>query len=316
MSVRVAALGAAAPDAWDAVWSACGNATFFHSRAWAECFAEALPGSARPDARIVRFDDGREALLPVSVRNGTALASPAGCYGGWISRDPLRAERADALVSLLLGLHPGLRWRIHPFDPLQAERVPDGAQPDRTHAVRLDDDFDRILRRWRKGHRAAAAQAQRKGVEVRVAKTEEDWRAYFGVYEETLRRWGGRASSRHPWGLFRALSRRDGARLWLAEHAGRLLAGALCLEARSHVVYWHGAARSEAFPLRPVHLLVRTAMHDAQRSGRAWFDFNPSGGHESVAAFKRHFGAEELACPVVVRRPPAGIIRRLLRRWV
>lgn len=314
MSVRIAELREAGPEEWDALWGACAHATFFHSRAWAEAFAASMPGSARPDARIARFDDGLEALLPVSLRSGTTLASPAGCYGGWVSRDRLGAEHADALVPVLLGLHPGIRWRIHPYDPLQAARVPDGARPDTTHAVRLDEDFDRVLRRWRKGHRAAARQARREGVEVRLAKSEGDWRAYFDVYEGSLRRWGERATSRYPWQLFRALSRDGGVRLWIAEREGRLLAGALCLHARSHVVYWHGAARADAFPLRPVHLLVRTAMQEAQQQGCAWFDFNPSGGQPGVAAFKRHFGAEEIACPVVERRPPRGVLGGLLRR--
>ena len=28
-----------------------------------------------------------------------------------------------------------------------------------------------------------------------------------------------------------------------------------------------------------------------------WFDFNPSGGHEGVRAFKKSFDAEAVSCP-------------------
>jgi len=311
--VRVAELRTASAEEWDTLWSACASATFFQSRAWAEAFAESMPGGMRPDPRMACFDDGVRALLPISVRGRTTLAAPAGCYGGWIAPDRLGEAHADALVRVLLELHPGIRWRLNPFDPLQAARAPVDARADTTHAMRLDDDFDRILRRWRKGHRAAANQARRQGVEVRVAKSEDDWRAYFAVYQESLRRWGDRATSCYPWTLFRRLSRDQGVRLWLAERQERVLAGALCLYAKAHVAYWHGVARSDAFPLRPVHLLIRTAMCDAQRGGYAWFDLNPSGGHEGVAAFKRSFGAEPLPCPVVERRAPRGILARLLR---
>jgi hypothetical protein len=299
---------------WDALWSDCASATFFHSRAWAEAWA-ALGGGVRPDPRWVRFEDGREALLPVCVDDRTTLASPAGCYGGWIARDPLSSAHAQALVSVLLGLQPAIRWRVSPFDPLQHASAPGDAHPDCTHALRLDEDFPHLLRRWRKGHRAAASQAERAGVTVRLAAGDADWRAYFAVYQDTLRRWGDRATSRHPWALFDALSRRDGVQLWLAEREGRLLAGALCLYARTHVAYWHGAAREDAFALRPVHLLIRTALADAQQRGCAWFDFNPSGGHAGVVAFKRNFGAESLPCPVVVRLPARGVVRRVLRRF-
>jgi hypothetical protein len=46
-----------------------------------------------------------------------------------------------------------------------------------------------------------------------------------------------------------------------------------------------------------------------------WFDFNPSGGHEGVRAFKAGFGAQLLSCPVVVRETAVSKTVRAVSRW-
>ena len=56
---------------------------------------------------------------------------------------------------------------------------------------------------------------------------------------------------------------------------------------------------SDYFHLRPVNLLMCEIIKHSCDRGYSWFDFNPSGGHEGVTAFKKSFGAEALPCPVV-----------------
>jgi hypothetical protein len=60
-----------------------------------------------------------------------------------------------------------------------------------------------------------------------------------------------------------------------------------------------------------VNLLLHDVIRDACERGFRWFDFNPSGGHEGVAAFKRSFGAECRPAPVVTIE---GARHRLVRR--
>jgi lipid II:glycine glycyltransferase (peptidoglycan interpeptide bridge formation enzyme) len=85
----------------------------------------------------------------------------------------------------------------------------------------------------------------------------------------------------------------------LAKYEDRSIAGALCFYTKNHVVYWHGAAYSDYFELRPVNLLMYEAIKDACENGYSWFDFNPSGGHEGVKAFKKSFGPTALRSDVV-----------------
>ena len=122
---------------------------------------------------------------------------------------------------------------------------------------------------------------------MRRANSRDDWRAYFSVFEDSVRRWGERAFAAYDWRLFEELFRRHSpdVKLWLATVNREVVAGALCLYARRHVVYWHGAALEEHFPKRPVHLLLSDVIEDACERGYRWFDFNPSGPLEGVRAF-------------------------------
>lgn len=316
--VVVDELRPALEEEWDAAWQGCPHATFFHAREWAEIWQRASGGRLLPAPRLVRFADGARAVLAACAEQAgrfgppRLVSAPAGTYGGWLAAGPLSEGQRDWLCEWLLA-RSELRWRGNPFEPGLAGRLGTRARADETHVLRLESDGDAVLRRWSKGHRAAAKQGEREGVEVRLAKDEDDWRAYYEVYQDTLRRWGDGASSRYDWDLFRELARSDSGRvaLWLAERDGEALAGAVCLHAPRHVAYWHGAARADAFRLRPVHRLLAAVVRDACARGREWFDFNPSGGHAGVRAFKSHFGCEVLSSPVVRRERPGGWRRRL-----
>lgn len=306
MSVEIREITDAGHEEWTRVWSSCDHATFFQSPTWARVWSAYTRGRIRPRPRRVTFSDGKGAVLPLSVRRtmGGLIArhesSIAGTFGGWITADALEGAHARVLASYLRGRVPNLTWRINPFDP-HAAAVVKGFEPDDTQALVLETDFETIFRTWSKGHRAAVKQAEREGVSVRPAQSTEDWRAYYAAYEDSIRRWGGAASIVYEWELFDQLSRCESeqVRLWLAVHDDRVIAGALCLYARRHVSYWHGAALADDFKRRPVNLLLFEAIRDACARGYHWFDFNPSGDNEGVRSFKSSFGTRSFASGVV-----------------
>ena len=138
---------------------------------------------------------------------------------------------------------------------------------------------------------------------MKQASTLDDWRAYYQTYEDSVQRWGEKASAKYAWEMFSQIFRLSSphTKLWLAVYQNKVIAGALCFYAPRHVVYWHGAALEDYFRLRPANLLMSEAIRDACEKGYCWFDFNPSGGHEGVKAFKRSFGASSLPSPVIHR---------------
>jgi hypothetical protein len=236
-----------------------------------------------------------------------------GTYGGWLGGDDLTMRHKALLVQHMASQHRDLEWRVNPYDNID---LPQGLRlrlQDETQVLPLIEGFPAIIKRATKGHRSAARKAQREGVTVSLADTRGSWLDFAAIYADSVRRWGDRASSIYEPRLLESMWERNSPniKLWLAYYEGIPVAGALCLYAPRHAVYWLGAALEEYFPLRPVHLLVYRAVEDACRSDHEWFDFNPSGGHEGVVAFKKGFGTIRLPAPVVLSH---GCRSRLVTR--
>jgi hypothetical protein len=324
MTLAIQGARTASSREWDETWEACDYATYFHSRAWAELWERYHAGRMRPAPVLLEFTDGRRLVLPLTARVGRFgllhgwESSPAGTFGGWISADPLTHDHVELVVERLRRDYPDLIWRINPyFAPRDyIDRL--GARADVTHVLDLAGGYEAIAAGWTRDGGATARKirkAERSGIRVREAASEQDWSAYVACYEASLSRWGDAASLRYSPRLFEILRELQSphVRLWLAVLEEAVVAGALCFYARSHVVYWHGAARSEYFDRRPVNALMDAIIREACRSGHRWFDFNPSGSHAGVESFKASFGAVPLACPVVVQHATAHPALRLLR---
>ncbi len=293
---------------WEEAWNVCGYSTYFHSPEWAAIWQKYSKERVTPKPLMINFSDGKRAVLPMSagqVCKGFVteyILSPGGTFGGWISVDQLTEDHALQLSVLIAKRCKQLSWRLNPYDPLVAESVKLNVKQDETHVLDLADGFGSIFKLWSKGHKSAAKKAHREGVIVREAISLEEWQAYFTVYEDSLRRWGDKASSKYSWRLFEDLYRRKSSniKLWLSFYNEQVISGMLCFYAKNHVVYWHGAALEEYFGLRPVHWGVHEVVRSACESDYRWFDFNPSGTNEGVKKFKKGFGATSRAAPVVL----------------
>jgi hypothetical protein len=296
-------------DKWDLIWRDCDYSTYFHSREWAEIWNVYTKGKMHPDPRLIFFSDGKEAMLPLSVQKGhkglikNYISSPAGTFGGWISADELGISHLQVLTEYLTMKCHNLYWRLNPYDELLVHVGVSLSEYDETQTLSLSDGFDSVCRSWTKGHSSAVHKAYRSGLSTKVASTLDHWHSYYLLYEDSLRRWGDKASSKYSWELFEEIFRRasPNVKLWLAIYNEIVVAGALCFYAKKHAVYWHGAALDKYFNLRPVHLLMYEAIKHACDMGYNWFDFNPSGGHVGVKAFKKSFGAVGMPSPVLYR---------------
>jgi len=263
---------------------------------------------AKLDPLIVDFSDGKQVVVPMVTKRihkglvKTYRLSIAGAYGGWVSADDLRLEHAVQLSTRLLELG-SIEWITNPCDPLVLKCGAVSGPTDETQIIRLSDGIEAVTRRTADAHRRAVRKALRSFVTIRQAQSLEDWHAYYDVYRDSIRRWGDSATSDYPLRLFEAFwaLRSNHVTLWLAIQDGKVIAGALCLYAKKHVAYWHGAALESYLNVRPVNLLMHTAIEDACTRGMVWFDLGLSGGHEGVRSFKRNLGAESALCATVSR---------------
>jgi hypothetical protein len=314
MDIRIERIRSASSEEWDAIWRDCGYATYFHSREWAEIWSRYKQGELRPNPLLVRFSDGKRALLPLSCAmwpggsGKSFVSSPDGGYGGWIAVDPIGNEHAILMTEFMTTELGHLFWYINPFDDLVAAAgLNVDTHGDETHMINLEGGFDAVYRGWKHQCRNSERKARRSGVSVKLAQTEEEWREYYHVYEDSIRRWGDQALGQgYGWALLQAMFDRqtDHVKLWLATANDKLVvAGVLVFYAKAHALAWHAAALEAYFALRPYNRLYYEIMRHACGRGCRWFDFGPSGGLDGVRRFKESFGARPLDCAYVDIEP-------------
>jgi hypothetical protein len=306
----------------------CGAATYFHSREWVEAWSVYTGGRVEPSARHIVFSDGVCVVLPIAIErflgglSSCAWMSLAGTYGGWLSTDTLTPHHAGLIYDWVARSFGSTFWRLNPFDPSSTCLADKVVEPGETQAIWLADGLDAANSKSRTDHRWAVRKALREGVTARRAAGLDDWRAYYAVYEDSLRRWGDAATSRYGWPLFEALYdlASPHVSLWLAEKEGQIISGALCFYAARIGVEWHAASLERSLPVKPADFLKQAAMEEGCSRSIDWYDLGPSGGHEGVRAFKAKLGPTSLQAPVVclpsqrftlTRRLAGGLKRRL-----
>lgn len=311
------------PFEWDSIWEGCDEATFFHSRHWAELWERYSQGRTRADPCIVSFDDGRQALVPLSVSQryrgllSVWESSPAGTFGGWISTDNLSPGDARELTEHMLH-YPNLEWISNPYDPSAVEAAPHDGCDCSTWSIDLRIGFEelyRILNKARVPNKVR--QAQRQGLVLKQLKTDDDVAAMFALYQECQTRWAQTATNHYSKDMLQLLRNCGFCDLWGAVMPdGQLASAGVFLRSKRHVAAWMAMAKTELLPVRPYDFLFYSLIERYQREGYWWFDFNPSGGHAGVDEFKRRFGAEAHPCPVIRQENAWGRLLRTSREQV
>jgi hypothetical protein len=212
-------------------------------------------------------------------------------YGGLIADGELGPEHIEAVYTGLMGHrtnevtvigNPYARWEM-PKAFLTSLMF--------TQSLRLAGEFKPVWQGFSRGNKSNIKKAIRSGLDIGLAESEDDYRQYYHAYQESLTRWGERATSRYPFELFRAMKEcsRERVKLWLVRKAGAVIGGIVMFYHNRHAVYWHGAFIEAFFEYRPSNLVHVEAIRDACERGFEWYDFNPSGGHEGVVRFKQSF---------------------------
>jgi hypothetical protein len=286
---------------WNSVVKGNPESTFFHTPLWHDLVVRTYSDYTIATRGFV-FSEGRKAVFPlIQTRGGGLLKGKArlkssvfGGYGGIIAEDKLSAIEQAAIYEYLLSLKASISVDGNPFSQYT---IPETftLKKDFTHVFALDTTEEDALQRLSRGAKSNLNQARKKGVSVRIARSEEDVLQYFNIYQDTLKRWGDATLFAYPQELLLAIYRHgeDAAKLWIAEKDGTIIAGAIIFYWNQVVSYWHGASLQDYFDCYPNNLLHITIIGDALHKGYRFYDFGPSGGQQGVARFKQSFGAEK-----------------------
>jgi lipid II:glycine glycyltransferase (peptidoglycan interpeptide bridge formation enzyme) len=292
-------------DEWNDFVNACPTTTFFHTPQWYKIWHE-YAGYGY-EARLFEFKSGNKVLLPLGWKKRAKglikayMSSPVGTYGCFLVQEFLSKYEIEKLHKYVNDFS-SIQIRENPFQKVFPKKF--WSKNDFTQIIELDDGFDDIFKNWTKGHSSAYKKGHREGIIVKLA-SDNEWKEYFEIYLNTFLRWQKPPSNPYNWELFdliRELDKRQ-CKLWLAFYKEKIIAGCLCFYHNNHVVYWHGASLKDYFDFRPVHVLQYYIIKDAVDNGYKWYDFNPSGGHEGVAKFKKGFGTELKPANLFIKQP-------------
>jgi hypothetical protein len=214
----------------------------------------------------------------------------------------LTALRAEAAHSSLISV---FSWtRLSPF-------VTDGfAEREADAIVMLDltKGSAALFKNFNKGRRSDITFAQRSGVEIRLATSEEDFQAYYPIYAGWCRRKHIEVQSLEV--MRQAINLRSNRCLFMAFHENVAVAGSVVRFVPGGVAeYSANNSLEAALPLRPNSLLNWVAIQWACDQGLR--SYSMGGSHP----FLRHFGGDVL--PVYRYRIDLSLFRRHERReWL
>jgi FemAB-related protein (PEP-CTERM system-associated) len=302
-ALGVRAVDAAQAAAWDEYVGAHPHATFFHQFGWAAVLATL---GHRPVLLAAWEGGGRiRGVLPIcavrDLRGRAGIYSlPSTVYGGALADD--RATEAALLDAAgAIGREAGagrLELRNRYRAALDLPALPGFLTFERTLAP-----TPALVASFGKGARAAVAQAERFGLEIRHDESVE---AFYPLLASTYRRHG---TPLYPRRFLHAIRTAfpEHSEISVIRHRGRAVAGALVLRFRDVAMPLFSAGTGEGRRLRADNWKTLRLMERARDLGAQRFDFGRSrAGNLGAIAFKRDHGCAAIALPYQVAGAAPG----------
>ncbi|MFC1748046.1 lipid II:glycine glycyltransferase FemX [Pseudomonadota bacterium] len=171
-------------------------------------------------------------------------------------------------------------------------------QPESTLIIDLQPSEEEILSQMKPKGRYNIKVAKKHGVTVRTSTKAEE---FYEILKETTQR---DHFSGHPLTYYENMLSHLGpkrAKLYVAEHEGKVLAGVIATYFRDTVTYYFGASSSEKRNVMAPYLLHFQIMKDAKKDGYKFYDMfgiapenQPRHAWAGVTDFKLKFGGRRV----------------------
>jgi hypothetical protein len=293
-------------DFWWEVARTCDYATFYHTPIWKELAERSFPGIYRSEAFGAILSSGVRIVFPIiSTRRRGPLrwleSTFAGCYGGFIADGPVSPAEAAQLYKHACAIYS--TYSFYVLDNPLGQPLPDAIKSqfnlvvsEDTYVIRLDTDFDTLFSRFSPSRRAAYRRGIKKGVQIRLAASLDDYRAYYVSYRDAVERWGENESFGYKWDLFEQIYQLSQAypeqiKLWVMIVNEQIVGGRLFFYWNQHVSFWTGTAHRDFLHHNVIPVADTEILRDAVARGYGYFDFNTSGLTQGMVEYKRRFGS-------------------------
>ncbi len=272
-------------DKWDVILRECPDTTVFQSLAWRDALANAF-SQLIPTYLLINQDDSVIGGLPGFVFQpipGIRLwhSMPWNLFGGIhligsgrINPEPLiRSIETEATAKGWCEI----RWTLPPnrtatdsdfFAEMGYSRTDHF-----THLLKTNGDVESLWHAYNKRVRGAVRKAEKSGVIVMDADSEEALSTFYDMYLMTVKRLGGTPK---PQVLMRTLLHRKIAKLAIATHRGTMIAGLLYLRFNKTVTLWCEASVPAFLKYRPNNAIFHHIITHACHEQYEWVDFGAS----------------------------------------
>lgn len=281
---------------WDDLVLATGQASFFHSSAWARVLHESY--GYKP-IYFCSFENGKlSSLMPVMQVNSwitgkRGVSLPFTDYCEPILQENLSSpELLDDIIRS--GRQRGWKYFELRGNGLQLSDTQVSSSY-LLHTLDLEREADKIFRTFRKGTKSAIKKAEKEDIEIRICNSEESIIEFYKLNCITRKSHG---LPPQPRGFFKNVYRhilKSGLGIViLALYRGEPIAGAVFFHFGEKAMYKYGASKREYQDLRANNLIVWRAIKYYLEKGCNKFCFGRTEReNEGLRTFKNGWGAEE-----------------------
>lgn len=307
--MRVIEVDPFSDERWERYVTAQPRGLVYHRAAWLRVLRRDY-GDTFVNLLCEDCDGAVAGVLPLCRTRGLPLGL-GGTLGGprltSLPRTPIggplasSVEAATALVEAAIarvGAMGGVRLQVKaPLDLGDRLRVLPPVPGDTSYVLPLPERPEDLRFGSSRNHaaiRRAVKKADRLGLEVRPADSEDELRAWYRLYLCAMRK---HVAAPRPYRFFRAmwdiLRPLEMMELLLAADGPRLLAGCLLLKSNRTVVFGFNGRGEEDLAARPNDAIHWRAIHDACCDGYRFYDFGEvADSNPGLAQFKLKWGAQ------------------------
>lgn len=160
------------------------------------------------------------------------------------------------------------------------------------HYLNLTDDFEKIIKTFKRTVRQSVRKAEDSKLEVFNGKTEADLRAFYNLYLKTRKR---NFVPSQPYKFFKNLwkvaDNNKFLSLLLAKKRDCIIGGGILIKYKDRTTLEFLASDTDFLHLRPNHLLAWVAIKNAKEEGYKIFDFGRTAPEDNgLMRFKKYWG--------------------------